>query len=71
MTLPLLLIWSSGALVHYLRLRSILLDRYSEIGWQLGGVRLRAAKRACFWFIPGQLYYWREARWQKEKDSYG
>lgn len=57
-----------GWLYSFVMLRAIILDNFSELGWHLH--RFTVFKRSVFWFLPGSIYYWKDAKWAKETDKY-
>lgn len=53
---------------HFMSLRAIILDNYSELGWHAH--RGKIFLRSICWFIPASIYYWKDAKWEREKNQY-
>lgn len=57
-----------GFLYNYLGLRHFILDQFSELGWHVH--RFKVLRRALIWFVPGSVYYWKDAKWAKESKRF-
>lgn len=62
-------IYVLGWLYTFFVLRAIILDRFSELGWHIQ--RMTVFRRAIFWFVPGSVYYWKDAKWAREANRFG
>lgn len=57
-----------GFLYNFMGLRACILECYSELGWHEH--RKTVFYRALLWFIPASIFYWRDVKWEREKDLY-